>query len=178
MFLDALPDEILRKILVFTDPLWAVPLYNSSTLFRKMLNEFYRHNASSLFSVGGEWRHCIKSKRTLASISTNQLLSPTPKGIASILHQQCAVCNKPLVASIQNEFGLLAHPCCIRPYLVNLYEFEQLGLLEHHFQNQIPTFSWNGLRGNYSYTTVWKDRCDALVPYEWTAHSFIHSKTK
>eukprot|EP00952_Eustigmatos_sp_NYUAD-ZCMA_P012151 48913-Eustigmatos_ZCMA.PRE.1 len=41
-------------------------------------------------------------------------------GIASMLNQCCGICHKRFRAAL-NDFGILAHAQCLRPYLLNVY---------------------------------------------------------
>lgn len=178
----SLPDEVIHKVLLYTDPCWAYSLRKTSKFFWEYVDEFYKRNAGTLVKSGGEWHHCIKSKRTRASLQLpGQIISYAPMGVHSILHQKCAECKRPFKAAIHKDFGIIAHSECIRPYLLNLYYLEKIGLQVGHFEN-VPQCQLKGYyctygdHGEYRYITVWKDKTNGIVPYSWTAHYVVHSQ--
>lgn len=174
-----LPDDIIYRIFLYVNPSKAYILGKTCRLMRRNVGVFYNKNADTLVKEGGDWHHCIKSKRTRASLVDGQVVSPSPMGVYSILKQECVVCKRPFKAAVHKDFGVIAHTGCIRPWLINIYYFEKFGLKMEHFEI-VPHcelkgyFHSYGDRGGYTYTTVWKDKTCGFVPYEWTAHYLVH----
>jgi len=172
-----LPDEIMGNVLLYTDPVCAYSLGFTSKFLNGFVKEFYKKNAGNLLRTGGEWHHCVKSKRTRDSL--DQRISYGPMGVWSILHQRCVGCKQPFKAKIHKDFGVVAHSNCIRHHLLNTYYLEKLGLTRRHFEG-IPHCELSGFaagfygRGTYSYTVIWKDTASGIVPYEWTAHYLVY----
>ena len=179
--LSLLPKEVLGVVLGFADPSRVFPLTMTNHYFHEHVFSFYQQNAPSFLRPGGIWHNSIQSKRTRTSLEDpTQRISYAPMGLSSILHQQCIGCKKKLMAAVHKDFGVIAHPQCLRPFLINIYYFEKFGLGETHFQC-VPSSELSGYsagfygRGNYSYTAVWKDTtAKGIVPYEWTAHYVFH----
>lgn len=178
--LGLLPEELLDLILEFADPSWAHNLCLVSNGFHRHVWSFYKENAHKLLRPGGGWNASIRSKRTRTSLeNTTQCISYAPMGLHSILHQKCAGCKKKFMASVNKDFGIIAHPDCIRNYLINTYYFQKFGLTDQHFsavpQSELAGYSHGSYgRGAYCYMVVWKDKTHGIVPYEWTAHYLFH----
>ncbi len=177
-----LPEDILDLVLVYADPSWVYSLSKTNNYFHKHIFSFYKRNAHLLLGPHGEWHSSVRSKRTRTSLQDpSQIISYAPMGLYSILHQQCVGCKKKYMASVHKDFGVIVHPHCLRPFLINIYYFEKFGLNKTHFQC-IPSSELCGYsagfygRGNYSYTAVWKDITNSIVPYEWTAHYVFHHR--
>lgn len=177
-----LPDGCLYSVLIYTDPSFAYSLSLTSKSLNSFVNEFYKRHAGKLIREGGEWHHCVKSKRTRDSIGTiGQMTSYAPMGIWSIMNQRCIGCNKSYKAAVHKCFGVIAHTQCIRHRLINAYYLEKFGLFKRHFED-IPHCELSGYaaghygRGVYSYTALWKDRANGVVPYEWTAYYLVHER--
>lgn len=178
-----LPEEVLGVVLEFADPSWVCSLTIANKFFHNYVQHFYKHNAPIFLRPAGIWHHSIKNKRTRTSLENpSQMISYAPMGLYSILHQQCVGCKKKYMASVHKDFGVIVHPHCLRPFLINIYYFEKFGLDKTHFQ-YIPSSELSGYsagfygRGNYSYTAVWKDTtAKGIVPYEWTAHYVFHHR--
>lgn len=178
--LGLLPEELLDLILEFADPSWAHNLCLASNGFHRHVWSFYKENAHKLLRPGGGWHASIRSKRTRTSLENAvQRISYAPMGLHSILHQTCAGCKKKFMASVHKDFGIIAHPDCIRNYLINTYYFQKFGLTDQHFscvpQSELAGYSHGSYgRGAYCYMVVWKDKTYGIVPYEWTAHFVFH----
>lgn len=170
-----LPEEILGGILEYADPKWAYALSRTNKELQTFIKKFYQQYATDFVRPDGIWYGSIKSKRTRTSLqNTQQIISYAPMGLHSILHQRCVGCHEKFMASVHKDFGIIAHPECIRGYLINLYYFEKFGLEEAHFRS-VPCCQLAGYsNGSYHYTTVWKDKTKGIVPYEWTAHYLFH----
>jgi hypothetical protein len=80
-----------------------------------------------------------------------------------------------------NDFGLVAHPACIRGYLINTFYLSRDFGIEDGPCVAVPNAIYQGYsrrRGatQYEYRAIWKTPYPYLVPREWTAYYLVHVK--
>lgn len=136
------------------------------------IGEAYRHTGASLVRAGGAWSHLL-SKRARDSVHEARS-NHEPRALASLVYRVCAVCDEKMLGRV-SEWGFLAHPACIRPYLWNTYYAkDEYGFSSVPLPKQILR-GFNTHRGQYDYTVVWKEATHGLVPREWTLEGLLEN---
>lgn len=159
------------------------------TLQRWVLDDYSREERKAVLS-GGVWHHnlCKRARESIAKSQPNH----RPLALASLVDNQCIVCQKRLLAKV-SFWGFAAHAACIRGFLLNTYYIPgRFGLDANHLrilpQETLTGFSI--ISGEpYTYKVVFEEPYRRFVPQNWTlehavevyqsrVHDFFEKKRK
>lgn len=95
--------------------------------------------------------------------------------MAAVVDQKCLVCRQRYRGAI-NTLGLLVHPSCMKPYLVDEWRLGvDYGLRKEHW-GVLPSIRSKSHGGRYTFTGLLRGTLGGAVPYEWTAHYLVHER--